>query len=245
MRKFGLIGKTLKHSFSKNYFTEKFESLGISDICSYENFELSSIAEFPSLLQTLNGLSGLNVTIPYKVAIIPFLTDIDKTATEIGAVNTIKFSQNKLTGFNTDVTGFINAIKPFLKPYHKGALILGTGGASKAVEWSLNKLGIEFMVISRNPGKDYAGYTSVDKEVLRIFPVIINTTPLGTFPEINSAPELPYHLLNGKNLLFDLVYNPPETHFMQLGKKQGATVTNGLEMLKIQAEEAWKIWNAP
>jgi shikimate dehydrogenase len=251
MKTYGLIGKTLSHSFSKRYFTDKFEFEGLSDSCVYKNFELKAIEEFKNLLQKETSLHGLNVTLPYKEQIIPFLDHVDSVALQIGAVNTIKITRTlsgsiyQLTGFNTDVTGFSKTLKPLLQEHHKGALILGTGGASKAVEWVLNELNIPFKKVSRSPEKDMLSYDQLNKETMQEFPVIINTTPVGTFPGIEDAPLIPYEHLSSKNLLYDLIYNPAQTKFLRMAMLNDAIVCNGLEMLKIQAEESWIIWNSP
>ncbi len=241
MRQFGLIGKTLSHSFSKNYFEQKFEKEGISD-ASYSLFELTEIAEFTALVQE-HQLSGLNVTIPYKEAILPYLDEIDEEAKAIGAVNTIQFTKSGLKGYNTDVIGFRNSIKPFLENIHTRALILGTGGAAKAVAYVLENLGIKITYVSRNPKADNElSYADINGFVMKHHLLIVNTTPIGTFPNIKEAPELPYEYLTEKHFLYDLVYNPSETPFLKHAKAAGAIAINGEQMLKIQAEEAWKIW---
>ncbi|MFI5134447.1 MAG: shikimate dehydrogenase family protein [Chitinophagales bacterium] len=240
---FGLIGYPLAHSFSKKYFTEKFKKEKISD-CLYENFPLHSIEEFPSLIESHPDLLGLNVTIPYKEQVISFLDELDETSGKIGAVNTIKISQGKLTGHNTDVYGFMNSIKDLLQPFHSSALILGTGGGAKAVAFGLMKMGIEFDFVSRNPDEKELRYEDLDEAVIHQYKIIINTTPVGMFPDIDSCPPIPYELLTSSHLLFDLIYNPDETLFLMKGKQQGATVKNGLEMLQLQAERSWEIWNS-
>jgi len=241
MARFGLIGKSLGHSFSKGYFTEKFQKEGLQH--SYENFELTSIEEFPELLKENTDLRGLNVTIPYKKAIIPYLNELDSVAREIGAVNTILISKGKTKGFNTDVIGFRNSLKPFLKHGMEKALILGTGGASKAVEYVLKNLGIKCFFVSRKPadGKSL-NYDVLNQEAMRQFKLIVNTTPLGTFPNVDEYPRLPYDSMTADRLLYDLVYNPSETVFLKKGKEKGAITLNGLSMLKAQAEASYKIW---
>lgn len=240
MRTFGLIGKTLGYSFSKNYFSKKFAALGIED-CSYENFELQSIDAFPALLQAHPELAGLNVTIPYKQAILPFLHQHTKEVAAIGACNCIRFNEGKLTAYNTDWIGFSVSIEPFLKPYHTHALILGSGGASKAIQFALSQKGIQWKIVSRSGGDLH--YDQLDKEVLERHLLIVNTTPLGTFPDVEQAPPIPYSLVSPRHLLYDLVYNPSETMFLKRGKERGAAIVNGESMLAIQAEESWRIWN--
>jgi shikimate dehydrogenase len=243
MRVFGLIGYPLSHSFSKSYFAEKFSLEKIND-CLYENFPLQNIQDFAALVTSEKNLSGLNVTIPYKEAIIPLLTELDEAAKNIGAVNTIKFSSGRMIGYNTDYTGFLRSLKPLLKPHHERALILGTGGSSKAVQYALQLLNISFAFVSRSHVANSFAYENLNAEILQSHTIIINTTPLGMFPDTAACPNIPYHLLNEKHLLFDLIYNPAETLFLQQAKQYGATTVNGLPMLKIQAEESWKIWNS-
>ncbi len=244
MKSFGLIGRSLQHSFSKDYFDKKFIKEKIQD-CEYALFELSKIEEIKFLTQNNPQLRGLNVTIPYKESVIPFLDEIDAESKEIGAVNTIKILNGKLKGYNTDVIGFRNSIKPFLENIHTRALILGSGGASKAIANVLKKLGIQVLFVSRNPKGDHQiSYADINEYVIKHHLLIINTTPLGTFPNVEEMPTLPYHLLTPQHFLYDLVYNPTETQFLKKGKEKGAICINGEQMLKIQAEEAWKIWNA-
>ena len=237
MRTFGLIGKNLSHSFSSKYFSEKFIKEGIID-SKYINIELQNILDFKQLIKN-NKFSGLNVTIPYKESIIPFLDELSKEARMIGAVNTIGFSKRKLTGYNTDYIGFKNSLQPLLKG-RKRAIILGDGGAAKAIKYALNILGIKYITANRNTSFDYLDLT---KEVTEKHDIIINTTPEGSFPKINEFPKIPYAYLNESYLLFDLIYNPKETKFISYGKKVNAKTKNGLEMLQIQAEESWNIWN--
>ena len=243
----GLIGKKLSHSFSKSYFEEKFKTLNLLSSHSYSLFELDTIEDFTELIKNNTELKGLNVTIPYKESILKFLDEIDEEAKEIGAVNTIKFSYKKdksqLKGYNTDVVGFRNAIKPFLKNTHERALILGTGGASKAVCFVLKNLGIETLLVSRNPTNNQISYREINEYVMKYHKLIINCTPLGTFPNVDEKPKVPYKLINESHTLMDLVYNPIQTEFMRLGKLEGATVLNGLSMLQHQADEAWEIFN--
>ena len=237
MRTFGLIGKSLEHSFSSQYFNEKFFKEGITDT-QYLNFELKHISEFTELIKT-NKLSGLNITIPYKESIIPFLDELNEVAQEIGAVNTIQFSNGKTIGHNTDQIGFTNSIKPLLEDRNK-AIILGDGGAAKAIKYALKKLNIEYKTINRNTSFDYLDIT---KQITGYYTIIINTTPVGSYPNINDFPKIPYEYLNQNYLLFDLIYNPNETKFLAYGKAKNAQTKNGLEMLQLQAEESWNIWN--
>jgi shikimate dehydrogenase len=245
MKTYGLIGKKLGHSFSQKYFTEKFH---IEEIpARYELFEIPDISHFP-LLVSHNNFSGLNVTIPYKEAIIPFLDEMDPVAEIIGAVNTIQFipckERVKLKGFNTDLIGFKNSFVPLLQPHHKKALILGTGGVSKAVAYVLSSLNIEYRFVSRRLAENEYSYQQLNKEIIEEHTIIINCTPVGTFPEIDVAPGIPYQYLTPQHLLYDLVYNPDVTLFCKLGKEHGATVKNGLDMLYGQAAAAWAIWNS-
>lgn len=242
MKVYGLIGKPLKHSFSKAYFTEKFFKEGIID-CVYENFPLSTIEELPTLISSQPELKGLNVTIPYKEQIISFLHQKDKVVSEIGACNCIRVADRKLHGFNTDVIGFTYSLQPYLKSFHKKALILGTGGAAKAVAYSLGQLGIDYRFVSRDTTKGIT-YRDIDERVLSEHLLIINTSPVGMYPNVDEAPDLPYQFLSSDHLLFDLIYNPATTKFLQEGAKRGATILNGHQMLIIQAEESWKIWKA-
>ena len=245
MRQFGLIGFPLGHSFSKKYFSEKFKNENID--ARYDLYELSNISEFPNLRNSVE-LSGLNVTIPYKEQIIPLLDKLDDTAASIGAVNVIRFDYDNngkatLTGFNTDAIGFENSLKPFLKPHHKKALILGTGGASKAILYTLQQLGIECSYVSRSTREGQLTYSDLNDEILNDNLLIVNATPLGTFPKTDACPDIPYQFLTDKHLLFDVVYNPAETLFMKKGRDAGATALNGEEMLIGQAIAAWEIWN--
>jgi shikimate dehydrogenase len=243
-RKYGLIGKTLGHSFSKKYFTEKFGKENVSK-SSYDLFELATISEFPKLLSRQVDLRGLNVTIPYKQEIIPYLTELSEIAQRIGAVNVIKLEKNGgLTGHNSDYFGFMESLLNFIGENRDlKALVLGTGGASKAVCVALEDLGIEFSTVSRTASKTGFTYSEITSEVVESNQLIINTTPLGMYPNTEEAPQLPYSAVSGKHFLFDLVYNPTETRFMKLGEESGAKVKNGLEMLHLQAEKAWEIWN--
>lgn len=239
---YGLIGQNISYSFSKDYFTKKFETENIQQAV-YVNFDLESIGHFSEFFNTPNTIKGLNVTIPYKEVIIPYLDKVSSKATRIGAVNTIKVTKKgKLKGYNTDEYGFRKAILPFLKKHHEKALILGTGGASKAIAYALKKLHIPYQFVSRKTGNDY-NYDSLTETVIKAHLIIINCTPLGTFPNINDCPDIPYNAISNKHLLFDLIYNPEETTFLKKGKKNGAITCNGLKMLELQAEKSWRIWN--
>lgn len=242
-RKFGLVGKNINYSFSKKYFTEKFTQNHFHN-CDYENYDIENIKAFTEIIKKSKGLVGLNVTIPYKESVMPFLDKISKNAKKIGAVNCISISKNKkLKGYNTDFYGFKKSIKPLLKNNHKKALILGTGGVSKAVAFALKKLNIEFDFVSRKPSEFEFGYNEINAAIFDDYQIIINTTPLGTFPNISEAPKLDYSLFTNKHIAFDLVYNPEESAFLKKAKKSGATTKNGYEMLINQAEKAWLIWN--
>ena len=244
MKKYGLIGFPLKHSFSRQFFNNKFESESI--VAEYVNFEIPDLKEFKNIVADNKELCGLNVTIPYKEQIIPYLDSL-ANAKEIEAVNVIKFDRSKgklsLIGYNSDIMGFQDSIEPILKEHHTKALILGTGGASKAVFHGLKNLGIESKFVSRTKEKGDLTYNDLTPEIMEEYTVIVNTTPIGMYPNDNEAPEIPYKLLNNKHLLYDLLYNPNITRFMVYGKEQGATVKNGLEMLLLQAFHAWEIWN--
>ncbi len=248
MDKYGLVGCPLRHSFSKSFFTDKFISEDID--AEYCNFEISAIEQFQDILDTQPDLKGLNVTIPFKQKVIPFLDEISKEAREIGAVNVIKVITNKyngkrrLIGYNSDVTGFVKSIEPLLKPHHKKALVLGTGGAAKAVNYGLTQhLGIKTVLVSRFHRPDTVTYDAITPEAVREYEIIVNCTPCGMFPHMEECPSLPYEAMTSNNLLYDLVYNPDETLFMRNGAKYGATVKNGLEMLLLQALASWEYWN--
>ncbi len=239
---FGLVGKNISYSFSKGYFGEKFEKLNLEDY-SYDNLDFQNIEDFPEFIKQNPTISGLNVTIPYKEAIIPFLDKLSKRAIEIGAVNTIKITKSgKLKGFNTDYIGFQKSIEPLLNENHKKALILGTGGASKAVAYAMKQLEIPYLFVTRNDIGDAIGYNQINEKTFEEFQIIINCTPVGTFPNTNSCPEIPYEYFTTNHLAFDLIYNPAETLFLKKAKEQGAIVKNGLEMLTLQAEKSWDIW---
>ena len=239
--RFGLLGKNISYSFSKGYFAKKFSDLELDDH-SYENFDLATIDEFRGVIETNPNLKGLNVTIPYKETVMPYLDELEEQAEKIGAVNTIQFTKNGLKGHNTDAYGFQNAIAPYLKKYHEKALILGTGGASKAVAFVLGELGISHTFVSRNPHENQLGYQDLNKSLMQEFNVLVNCTPLGTHPNIDQKPDIPYSFLSEEHLLFDLIYNPEKTAFLKTGEMQGAAVSNGLRMLELQADRAWEIW---
>ncbi len=240
-RKFGLIGKNIDYSFSKKYFSEKFKKENLD--CTYSNFDIENISLIESILQK-NGISGYNVTIPYKQEIIKFLDEIDEVAKAIGAVNTIKKIDNKNIGFNTDCIGFEKSLIPLIenkKP--DSALILGGGGASKAVKYVLKKIKINYSTVSRKEGKSEFLYENLNDVIINRFKMIINCSPVGTFPNINKCPNIPYKHLTKEHVLYDLVYNPIESLFLRRGRELGCKTKNGLEMLEIQANESWRIWN--
>lgn len=245
---FGLIGKSLSHSFSKSYLEEKFIKEGKEGF-QYSNFDLENLDNFIQII-TENHLSGLNVTKPYKEAVIPFLNELDVTAKEIGAVNCIKISWNNdipyLIGYNTDYYGFAQSIKPFLEPIHQRALILGTGGASKAIAFALKNVGVDFYYVTSGEKKaaNYFHYSELNEYVLNAFKLIVNCTPLGMYPKVEACPEIPFEFITSEHLLYDLIYNPEETLFLQKGKSQNAVTMNGLNMLKLQADKAWEIWHS-
>lgn len=252
MKEYGLIGLTLEHSFSRNFFTNKFRQEGI-DAC-YLNFEIPNMQCLKDILLEHPNLEGLNCTIPYKEAILPYLDDISTEARLIGAVNVIKVQRNKhytnghcidgirLTGFNSDIIGFTGSIVPLLKPHHRKALILGTGGAAKAIKIGLEKLGLECTYVSRKEGNDRLTYTDITTHTLQEYHVIVNCSPVGMFPYTENAPALPYEALSSDHLLYDLIYNPKMTLFLQNGAQHGAIVKNGQEMLELQAIASWEFW---
>jgi shikimate dehydrogenase len=259
MKNYGLIGYPLTHSFSKKYFTEKFENEKITDT-SYSLITMEDVKDLPALIKENPDLRGLNVTIPHKINVMPFMDEISEEAKGVGAVNCIKICAGnsvtalmmgelstlkgkKLIGYNTDAYGFETSIKPFIKPHHKHALILGNGGAAKAIQYVFTKMNIPFKLVSRNPKKGMLSYEQLSKKTIAEYQIVVNTTPLGTFPNIAEFPDIPYQYLTNKHLLYDLVYNPAETVFLQKGKEQGATIKNGADMLVLQAEKSWEIWN--
>jgi shikimate dehydrogenase len=243
MRRYGLLGYPLTHSFSQKYFTEKFLNLGLND-CVYENYSLQDINELKAVLDAHPDICGINITIPHKRNVLQYLTDPSKVVQDIGACNCIHFKAGKAFGYNTDVVGFEQSLQPFLKPYHQKALILGTGGASSAVEYVLKGLNIEVQFVSRVADDDCISYNMLNEDIMSSHHLIINTTPLGMYPKVEERPEIPYQYLSAKHHLCDLTYNPPETKFLELGRLQGATTQNGAEMLVLQAEESWRIWNS-
>lgn len=243
MKLFGLIGYPLSHSFSEKYFREKFLHEHIPDT-AYKVFPLEKAEDFIGLCEREKELLGLNVTIPYKEKIIPFLDGLDEEAAKVGAVNTIKFSAGKKTGYNSDIFGFEHSLVPLLRPDHTAALILGTGGASKAVAYVFKKLGIEFKYVSSSQRQDHAlSYSDLNASVIQKSTLIINTSPVGMYPAVEQSPAIPYEYITDKHLLYDLIYNPEETLFLKKGKEKGAQTKNGLEMLYLQAERSWQIWN--
>jgi len=241
--RFGLIGRNISYSFSRGYFTQKFSDLNLSGY-TYENFDFQEIEEFKTLIKEQSNIAGFSVTIPYKQEIIPYLDGLDTKAEKIGAVNTIKPTANGLIGYNTDIHGFQKSIEPFLKEHHKKALILGTGGASKAVAFVFEELGIAYKFVSRTAKENQLTYSELTKEIIEEYTVIVNSSPLGTFPNIKDKPAIPYQFLKDKHLLFDLIYNPEKTAFLQEGENAGAAICNGGKMLELQAEKAWEIWNS-
>lgn len=238
MKTYGLIGKNISYSFSQNYFANKFKKEDIKN-SQYINFDIDNLSELNNIFNTDNY--GFNVTIPYKETIIPYLDSLDLHAKKIGAVNTIKLENGKKIGFNTDWIGFKKSIEPLLNSHHTKALILGTGGASKAVIYALDQLKIETLMVSRY---GEISYEDLSEEIIQNHAIIINCTPVGTFPNVDAAPEIPYHFITKNHLAYDLIYNPAETLFLKKCKEKGAVVKNGLEMLEIQAEASWKIWNS-
>ncbi len=244
MKVLGLIGYPLTHSFSKKYFSEKFKNEAITDV-KYVNFELKNLSDFPDLLHNHSDLLGINVTIPYKERILAYVDEIDEAVEKIGAANTLLIQKNgKIKAYNTDIYGFYESLLPLLKPKHKKALILGTGGASKAVSYSLDKLAIPYLFVSRRPKNKFEiSYTEIDKKLMDSYQIIINTTPLGTYPNTAESPEIPYTFANENHIFYDLTYNPEKTCFLKKAEAQGAIVYNGLKMLQLQAEKAWDIWS--
>ncbi len=242
---YGLLGYPLVHSFSQNYFNQKFESENID--AEYINFEIPDVGMLMEVVAENENLNGLNVTIPYKEQVIPFLDEIDPAASEVGAVNVIKFIRDKdglrLKGYNSDIIGFTDSIKSLLKPHHQSALVLGTGGAAKAVSYSLRKLGLEVQLVSRRKSANTLVYEELTKNDLKTHKVIVNTTPLGMYPNVDTCPDIPYRYLTSQHLCYDLIYNPDETLFLKNSRLAGAQVKNGLEMLLLQAFASYSIWN--
>ncbi len=246
MKTFGLIGFPLAQSFSQKYFTEKFKNENID--ARYLNFEIESIDALPSLLNHHAYIAGFSVTIPHKESVIQYLDEMDESARSAGACNAIKVSwennKPKLKGYNTDLIGFSESIKPLLKDHHRKALILGTGGAAKAVAQALKVMKIDYKYVSRSKQPGKLSYQDITQAIMDEYTILINCTPLGMFPNVDTCPDIPYELASARHLFYDLTYNPPTTLFMQKGIDQGATAKNGLEMLHLQAEAAWKIWNS-
>jgi len=242
-KRFGLLGRKISYSFSKGYFTDKFAKENFEG-CTYENFDIEDITTFPEIIKNTLDLKGLNVTIPYKETVLPFLDKLSKKAALIGAVNTIKITKKgKLKGYNTDYYGFKKSLQPLLKEHHKKALILGTGGASKGVAFALQELKISYTFVSRDPKENAIDYDHINAATFDIYHIIINSTPVGTSPNVDLFPLIPYEYFTKKHIAFDLIYNPAETHFLKKAKENGAQIKNGLDMLIYQAEKAWKIWN--
>ena len=245
MKLYGLIGYPLGHSFSKQYFTEKFVKEGIKD-CAFEGFPIPAIDEFPALIKAHPDLKGLSVTIPYKEQVLQYITELSEEVKFIGATNSIKISGNKLIAYNTDIIGFEKSFLKSLKPHHTKALVLGTGGASKAVQYVLRKLKIDFLVVTRSPQLKTGeiNYGDINEKMMGEYTVIINSSPVGMYPNVDVCPDIPYQFLTGDHYLYDLVYKPEETLFLKKGKEKNAVVENGYDMLLLQAEASWKIWNS-
>jgi shikimate dehydrogenase len=244
MRLFGIIGFPLGHSFSKQYFTNKFEKEGLTD-CFYNMYPIEDVANIEDIIKNNPHLKGLNVTIPHKVHVLNFLTDVSNIPTALKACNCIKIDGDKLIGYNTDAIGFEKSLLPLLQPHHKKALVLGNGGAAQAVQYVLGKLNIDYKVVSRKlHNGSHLTYADVTADVMNEYKLIINTTPLGTFPNVNECVDLPYDAITPQHILYDLVYNPAKTLFLQKGEEKAATIKNGYEMLILQAEENWRIWNS-
>lgn len=244
MRLYGLVGYPLSHSFSEKYFVQKFEKEGIKG-CRYDNFPMKDIDQLHGLLRANPDLKGLNITIPHKKVVLKFL-DEKKMPAELQACNCIDIRNGKLIGYNTDWSAFRQSLLSMLKPHHSDALVLGTGGASEAVVYALKQMDIPVSIVSRHISQDSTyTYNELNKQIIEQHNIIINTTPLGLYPDVNSCPQIPYEYINHEHILFDLIYNPERTLFLQKGKKQGAAIKNGEEMLRLQAEESWRIWNTP
>ncbi len=249
MKHFGLFGHPLEHSYSKKFFTEKFMREGKDD-CVYENYESTDIYDLKKIVHENPDLLGLNVTIPFKQEVIPLLDNLDDISQKIGAVNTIRIhrqDQNKfeLHGFNTDAWGFELALRPILRPHHRRGLILGTGGSAKAISYVFRKLNIEHFFVTREDSRFHYTYADLNQNTMKAFQIIVNTTPLGMFPDVDTFPNIPYEFLTHKNLCFDLTYNPAQTRFLEKSKESGAFIHNGFRMLRLQAEKSWEIWNTP
>ena len=241
MDRYGIIGFPLGHSFSRAFFTEKFQKEHID--AEYVNFEIPSAHLLPEIVRSNPHLRGLNVTLPYKEAVIPMLDSMSDEAREIGAVNVIQVREGRLKGFNSDIIGFMGSLRPLLKPWHQHALVLGTGGASRAIRVGLERVGLDWTYVSRTAAEGRLTYAALTPEVMEHYQVIVNCSPVGMFPKVDACPDIPYHLLSPRHLLYDLVYNPEETLFLKRGAQQGATIKNGLEMLHLQALASWEFWN--
>jgi len=243
-KRFGLLGRNISYSFSKGYFTDKFSSDSLFEGCTYENFDIPEIAAFPEIIKNTPNLMGMNVTIPYKELVMPHLDQLSKIAAEIGAVNTIKFTKKgELKGYNTDYYGFMKSLEPMLQPHHKKALILGTGGASKGVAYALKELGILYTFVSREAKEGVIEYQQINATTFDNYQIIINSTPVGTSPNIGAFPLIPYEYFTEKHIAYDLIYNPPATQFLKKAAAKGAQTKNGQDMLIFQAEKSWEIWN--
>lgn len=242
-RRFGLLGRNISYSFSKGYFTDKFKAENVPG-CTYENFDLANISEFPALIANTPDIKGINVTIPYKEEVMVHLNSLSKKAGRIGAVNTIKVTRKgKLKGYNTDYYGFKKSLQPLLAAHHQRALILGTGGASKAIAFALEELGIDYTFVSRSSKENTIPYTRINGTTFNNYQIVINCTPVGTSPDTDAWPDIPYDFFTDRHIAYDLIYNPAQTQFLQKAKANGAIVKNGHEMLVFQAEKSWEIWN--
>ena len=241
MKVYGLIGYPLSHSFSKGFFAEKFAREGIKE-CIYDSFPIPAIGDLPALLTQQPELQGLNVTIPYKEVVIPYLDELSPAAAKMKAVNCIRFKDGRKIGYNTDAIGFRRSLEPLLQPHHNKALILGTGGAAKAVQFVLESLNIPYQLVSRQASAETISYEQLDAATMASHTLIVNTSPLGMYPNVEAAPAIPYEQLTERHLLYDLIYNPAVTAFLQKGADRGATIKNGHEMLILQAEASWEIW---
>lgn len=244
MKKLGLLGKNIGYSFSRNYFTDKFKNEGLANDFIYENYDIETIEKLPEILEKTSALIGLNVTIPYKEAVIPFLDGLSEDAKQIGAVNTIQITADgKRTGHNTDYYGFTESLKPLLQNHHKKALILGTGGAAKAVAFGLGKIGIDSVFVSREAKENTITYHQINADTFADYQIIINCTPLGTSPKTELFPDIPYEYFTPNHIAYDLIYNPEKTEFLKKAEIKKAVIKNGYDMLIFQAEKAWEIWN--
>lgn len=242
-KRFGLLGRNINYSFSRGYFTEKFKNENIEG-CSYENFDIPDIAEFPLIIENNSDIFGINVTIPYKEQVMQYMDEMSEKAARIGAVNTIKFTkEGKLKGYNTDYYGFMESIKPLLESHHKNALILGTGGASKGVAFALEELGIDYTFVSRTANENVLAYDKINADTFDNYQIVINSSPVGTSPNVDEFPLIPYEYFTANHIAYDLVYNPLETQFLKKAKEKGAKTKNGQDMLVYQAEKSWEIWN--